>query len=219
MNNNIVKILYENDCHIVGTKFFWNRNLASFLYCEHLLSFYLDLRFSAFFLQQYLKFLKYLSTGGFHFYFITHQTLTGTAQSNRYLFESQDIVLNSNSITLKKGNWFPGTLTNWRISKDLQICKDSTKMISRLSFPSVVILFDSPLDNYAVSEVTKLDLISCIFADSTIDFTGKSFTDLIPLGVSFSYKNILTLLVNLSTEAIFEGDIDLFRSFVKYKKP
>lgn len=220
MNNDIVKFLYENDCHIVATKFFWNRNLASFLYCEHLLSFYLDLRFSAFFLQQYLKFLKYLSVGGFHFYFITHQNLPSiSCNASQYLFDCQNIVLNSNAITIKKGNWFPGTLTNWRISKDLQICQNSTKTISRLSFPSVVILFDSPLDNYAVSEVTKLDLISCVFADSTINFTDKSFTDVIPLGVSFSYKKVLSLLINLSTEAIFEGDIDLFRSFVKSKKP
>jgi ribosomal protein S2 len=207
--NKIVKILYGNDCHIVSTKYSWNRNLASFLYCEHLLSFYLDLRFSAFFLQQYLKFLKYLATGGFHFYFVTHQDLPYSS-----FFERKNLNLNSNLITIKKGNWFPGTLTNWRISKDL---RSPAGKASKLYFPSVIILFDSPSDNYAVSEVTKLDLISCIFADSKIDFTGKSFTEVIPLGVNFSYKKVLSLLMNLSFEAILEGDIDLFRAFTKYK--
>lgn len=209
----VVKFLYNNDCHIVSTKFSWNKNLASFLYCEHLLSFYLDLRFSSFFLQQYLKFLRYLATGGFHFYFVTHQDLPSV---NSYL-SNDDLVFNSNLITLKKGNWFPGTLTNWKISRDVSTCQYN-KAISGLSFPSVVIILDSPLDNYAVSEVTKLDLVSCIFADSNVNFLGKSFTEVIPLSVGFSYKQVLTFLINLSLEAIIEGDIALFHSFSKLKR-
>ena len=92
------------------------------------------------------------------------------------------------------------------------------KAISGLSFPSVVIILDSPLDNYAVSEVTKLDLVSCIFADSNVNFLGKSFTEVIPLSVGFSYKQVLTFLINLSLEAIIEGDIALFHSFSKLKR-
>jgi hypothetical protein len=69
MNNDIVKFLYENDCHIVATKFFWNRNLASFLYCEHLLSFYLDLRFSAFFFTTILKVFEISISRWFSFLF------------------------------------------------------------------------------------------------------------------------------------------------------
>ena len=36
---------------------------------------------------------------------------------------------------------------------------------------------------------------------------GKSFTEVIPLSVGFSYKQVLTFLINLSLEAIIEGDI------------
>ena len=211
--NKTIRTLYDNDCHIVSTKFDWNRNLAGFLYCEHLLSFYLDLRFSAYFLQQYLKLLKYLATGGFHFYFVTHQESPGITCTSSF-FKQKNLLLNANLITIKKGSWFPGTLTNWRITKDL---RNQAGTMSKVYFPTVIVLFDSPSDNYAISEVTKLDLISCIFADSKVNFTGKSFTDVIPLGTNFSSKKVRELLMNLSMEAIFEGDLNLFRSFIKYK--
>nr|YP_009730057.1 30S ribosomal protein S2 [Leucocryptos marina]BBQ05387.1 30S ribosomal protein S2 [Leucocryptos marina] len=211
----IVDILYEHDCHYVSTKFSWNKNLSTFLYCEYLFSFYLDLRFSSFFLQQYLKFLKYLASGGLHFYFVTHHKVYGQDYLNQM---SNKLLLNANTVTLKQGNWFPGTLTNWKFSKDLKSKQFLSKSgeLNFQSFPSVVVIFDTPKDNYALSEVLKIDAVSCVFADSSFKL-GSNFIEVIPLTVNFSYKKVIQFLYDLSIESIIEGDISLFRSFCRSK--
>lgn len=212
------KVLYEHDCHIISTKFSWNRNLSNFLYCEYLFSFYLDLRFSSFFLQQYLKFLRSLACGGFHFYFVTQHSVSDLSLYDQI---SGRLRFNANSVTLKEGNWFPGTLTNWKFSKDLNpnlFLETGTSILDVSDYPSVVVIFDTPKDNYAVSEALKLDTISCIFADSQFNMGSRKYAEIVPLTVGFSYKKVIRLLLDLSIEAIIEGDTALFRSFSKSKK-
>ena len=79
---------------------------------------YYHLRFSSFFLQQYLKFLRSLACGGFHFYFVTQHSVSDLSLYDQI---SGRLRFNANSVTLKEGNWFPGTLTNWKFSKDFVI--------------------------------------------------------------------------------------------------